>query len=164
MHELLSALWATNVVCRAAQVLPCHTYDKQVQCFYTSTMTTAQRDALAGSWLAERATGNSSITTTTATSAAAAITAATADATAAAEPAGIEQQQGPGSGDGSTSDTSEHAAPEQRSDVLETWMLLEYCERGSLERALARGKLKRPGTNEPDMVRLLHAAGERQPG
>lgn len=39
-------------------------------------------------------------------------------------------------------------------DVLETWMLLEYCDRGSLARAIERGKLqsRAPGGG-PDLVR-----------
>lgn len=38
-------------------------------------------------------------------------------------------------------------------DVLETWMLLEYCDRGSLQRAIERGKLqsRAPGGG-PDLV------------
>lgn len=42
-------------------------------------------------------------------------------------------------------------------DVLETWMLLEYCDRGSLQRAIERGKLqsRAPGGG-PDLVSHCH--------
>ena len=37
---------------------------------------------------------------------------------------------------------------------VETWMLLEYCDRGALSRAVERGKLKsRSGDGGPDLVR-----------
>ena len=37
-------------------------------------------------------------------------------------------------------------------EYLETWMLLEYCDRGSLSFAVERGKLKDRSGNGPDMV------------
>lgn len=41
--------------------------------------------------------------------------------------------------------------------MLETWMLLEYCDRGSLQRAIERGKLqsRAPGGG-PDLVSHCH--------
>ena len=44
----------------------------------------------------------------------------------------------------------------QEDDGIETWMLLEYCDRGSLQRAIERGKLNaRSGEGGPDMVRTM---------
>ena len=52
--------------------------------------------------------------------------------------------------EGSASDQSDHESAGQ-SDLLETWMIMEYCEKGSLERGIAGGHfLKADGS--PDMV------------
>ena len=40
-------------------------------------------------------------------------------------------------------------------DLLETWMLMEFCERGSLERAIKQGKFRRAADGQPEMVRLM---------
>ncbi len=51
--------------------------------------------------------------------------------------------------------TTDSVLLSQEDDGIETWMLLEYCDRGSLQRAIERGKLNsRSGEGGPDMVRL----------
>ena len=40
-------------------------------------------------------------------------------------------------------------------DEFETWMLLEFCDRGSLHRAVERGRISsRNAQGQPDMVRV----------
>jgi hypothetical protein len=41
---------------------------------------------------------------------------------------------------------------DEQDDLLETWMILEYCERGSLERAIKQGRFKKAANGQPEMV------------
>ena len=44
----------------------------------------------------------------------------------------------------------------RKARLVETWMLMEYCERGSLADALRTGRLRRPhGTGLPDLAALV---------
>ncbi len=38
--------------------------------------------------------------------------------------------------------------------LYETWILSEYCDQRTLQEAIAEGKLRLPGGQGPDMVRL----------
>jgi hypothetical protein len=108
-------------------LLPCLAV---VTTFHISTMTINQRSALAKSWLADSKTPEEP------------------DQEAAA---GADAGSNAGSDNSSASDSSESGSPP---DLLETWIIMEFCERGSLERALKLGKFKaRDGS--PEMVRTL---------
>jgi len=56
------------------------------------------------------------------------------------------------------SDEEQAEAKERDRDarLVETWMLMEYCERGSLADALRSGRLRRPDTSgTPDMLAII---------
>jgi hypothetical protein len=100
-----------------------------VTTFHISTMTINQRSALAKSWLADSKTPEEP--------------GQEADAAAADAASDADDNS-----DGSGSDSSEAGSPP---DLLETWIIMEFCERGSLERALKLCKFKaRDGL--PEMV------------
>eukprot|EP00884_Botryococcus_braunii_P005691 jgi/Botrbrau1/15122/Bobra.0283s0001.1 len=39
--------------------------------------------------------------------------------------------------------------------LQETWMILEFCDKGTVEQAMASGRFKTRGTNTPDMLMVL---------
>lgn len=90
-------------------------------------MTINQRSALAKSWLADSKTPEEP------------------DQEAAA---GADAGSDVGSDDSSASGSSKSGSPP---DLLETWIIMELCERGSLERALKLGKFK-TSDGHPEMV------------
>ena len=48
-------------------------------------------------------------------------------------------------------------APRQapQEEQLQTFMLLEYCDRGNLDHAMRSGKFRRKAESGPELVRLL---------
>jgi hypothetical protein len=99
-------------------------------------MTVAERNALAAAWLKEGGAGTSS-----SNSAAHMVAAAAARQASAME----DEQQ-------SSSSNSSGGSDEEQSEALETWMVLEFCEKGTLQRAMSQGRFKRRDSAEPDMV------------
>jgi hypothetical protein len=100
-------------------------------------MTVAQRNALAAAWLKEGGAGASS-----SNSAAHMVAAA-----AARQASAMDEEH-----DHSDSSNSSEGSDEEQSEALETWMVLEFCEKGTLQRALSQGRFKRRDSAQPDMV------------
>jgi hypothetical protein len=98
-------------------------------------MTVAQRTALAASWLKEGGASTSN------PSSAAHMIAARAARQSSADDV-----------DASSSTNSSSGSEDEQSEALETWMVLEFCEKGSLQRALSQGRFKRRNSQQPDMV------------
>lgn len=96
-------------------------------------MTVARRNALAAAWLKEGAASSSNATSSAAHLAAA--RAASADEINA-----------------SSSSNSSDGSYDEAADNEETWMVLEFCDKGSLQRALLQGRFKRRDSQQPDMV------------
>jgi hypothetical protein len=57
---------------------------------------------------------------------------------------GVHQPGSPGSEEHSSDDDGTN-------DVLETWIIMEYCEKGSLERTVLQGRFRR-ADEQPEMV------------
>jgi hypothetical protein len=125
-----------NVTLDAMSLLGCRMW-LQVQTYHISTMTVAQRKALAAAWLEVGGAGASS------SNSAAHMVAAAAEYQAFAM--GEEC-------DYSDSSNSSKGGDEEQSEALETWMVLEFCEKGSLQRALSQGRFRRRDSAQPDMV------------
>lgn len=49
-------------------------------------------------------------------------------------------------------DPEEAKAPRSRPNIVETWMLLEYCDRGNLDGAMRNHRFKRKADSAPDLV------------
>jgi hypothetical protein len=95
-------------------------------------MTVEQRKALAAAWLKESGAGASS--------------------NSAAHRMHEEH-------DRLDSSNSSEGSDEEQSEALETWMVLEFCEKGSLQRALSQGHFKRRDSAQPDMVSAARMGG-----
>uniref|UniRef100_A0A383VHP9 Protein kinase domain-containing protein n=1 Tax=Tetradesmus obliquus TaxID=3088 RepID=A0A383VHP9_TETOB len=109
-----------------------------VQTYHISTMTVARRNALAAAWLKEGAASSSNATSSAAHLAAA--RAASADDINA-----------------SSSSNSSDGSDDEAADNEETWMVLEFCDKGSLQRALLQGRFKRRDSQQPDMIGVYKA-------
>ncbi|WIA11806.1 hypothetical protein OEZ85_011898 [Tetradesmus obliquus] len=109
-----------------------------VQTYHISTMTVARRNALAAAWLKEGAASSSNATSSAAHLAAA--HAASADDINA-----------------SSSSNSSDGSDDEAADNEETWMVLEFCDKGSLQRALLQGRFKRRDSQQPDMIGVYKA-------
>lgn len=124
------AILGTAAILSCCPVLSCPAV---VTTFHISTMTINQRSALAKSWLADSKTPEEP------------------DQEAAEAGADAASDADSDDSSASDSDSSESGSPP---DLLETWIIMEFCERGSLERALKLGKFKaRDG--QPEMVGSL---------
>ncbi|WIA11808.1 hypothetical protein OEZ85_011900 [Tetradesmus obliquus] len=106
-----------------------------VQSYHISTMTVSERNALAKGWLGAEAS----------TSAA---------PKQSPKPSSSAQQ---GGDDDADSSGSNHSSDNEQRDVLETWIIMEFCEKGSLERAVSRGKLVRREDRQPEMIGIYKA-------
>ncbi|DBA69100.1 TPA: hypothetical protein ACH3X2_013106 [Trebouxia sp. C0005] len=49
-----------------------------------------------------------------------------------------------------------HSPDSNAKDEMQTWMLLEYCDRGSMEKACEQNRFKNKQDGKPDMVRAAH--------
>lgn len=96
----------------------------QVACYHVSTMSISERSALAKSWLAESATPE--------------------------DAAAVDQAADDSSSSSGQSGSGTDAPPDS---MLETWIILQFCERGSLDRAVKLGKFLRKTDGQPEMVR-----------
>jgi hypothetical protein len=59
----------------------------------------------------------------------------------------------------SDSSNSSEGSDDEQNEALETWMVLEFCEKGSLQWALSQGHFKRSDSAQPDMVSSARMAG-----
>eukprot|EP00775_Hariotina_reticulata_P008839 gene8839-9018_t len=149
-----------------------------VQTYHISTMTVAQRNALAASWLKEKeskassraARGSSSGNVLKGLAAAGGVSAGPSqpgsgiptgeganEAGAAAGSAGGEQLEAAEderSDDGSSTNSD---TGEEPPELTETWMIMEFCEKGSLERAISHGTFIRRCDRQPEMIGIYKA-------
>jgi hypothetical protein len=140
MRTSLRVCCSYSLQCRSNHMsLVCCWLCLQVQTYHISTMTVAQRNALAAAWLKDGGAGASS-----SNSAAHMVAAA-----AAARQASVMDEEH--HSDSNNSNSSEGSYEEQ-SEALETWMVLEFCEKGTLQRALSQGRFKCRDSAQPDMV------------
>ena len=58
----------------------------------------------------------------------------------------------PGSPGGDSHSSDDSSDDEGANEMLETWIIMEYCEKASLERAIVQGRLKRRSDEQPEMV------------
>eukprot|EP00877_Chromochloris_zofingiensis_P004213 jgi/Chrzof1/13793/Cz08g12190.t1 len=66
----------------------------------------------------------------------------------------VDDEAAESSGDEEHSNSGSQAA---RAEILETWMILEYCERGSLDRAVSAGRFVRRDNQQPEMIGIYKA-------
>eukprot|EP00883_Tetradesmus_obliquus_P005433 jgi/Sobl393_1/1585/SZX64196.1 len=106
-----------------------------VQSYHISTMTVSERNALAKGWLGADA--------------------GTSPAPKQSPKPSSSAQQG--GDDYADSSGSNHSSDNEQRDVLETWIIMEFCEKGSLERAVSRGKFVRREDRQPEMIGVYKA-------
>ncbi|WIA31940.1 hypothetical protein OEZ86_002799 [Tetradesmus obliquus] len=106
-----------------------------VQSYHISTMTVSERNALAKGWLGAEA--------------------GTSPAPKQSPKPSSSAQQG--GDDDEDSSGSNHSSDNEQRDVLETWIIMEFCEKGSLERAVSRGKFVRREDRQPEMIGVYKA-------
>eukprot|EP00879_Flechtneria_rotunda_P007950 GHRR01008329.1.p1 GENE.GHRR01008329.1~~GHRR01008329.1.p1 ORF type:complete len:1448 (+),score=551.05 GHRR01008329.1:1287-5630(+) len=109
-----------------------------VHTYHISTMTITQRNALARTWLAEADCGSAG--------GRASSIGGGRDAANDLEVAGSD-----------SSETSSNSSFDVQKDILETWMLMEFCEKGSLERAIGLGRFIRRQDQKPEMIGIYKA-------
>ncbi|KAF6265892.1 hypothetical protein COO60DRAFT_768059 [Scenedesmus sp. NREL 46B-D3] len=104
-----------------------------VQSYHISTMTVSERNALARGCLG------------------------TEPATSALDKRSPQPSAQQGEDDDAGASGSNHSSDNEPRDVLETWMIMEFCEKGSLERAVSRGKFVRREDRQPEMIGVYKA-------
>lgn len=107
----------------------------QVATYHVSTLSVSQRAAAAKAWLTD--TGLSSTS----------------------RPAGLDKTAGcrrtsSSSAADSSGSSSQTDGDEALPDLLETILVNEYCQGGSLEGAVKLGRFKKTGDGQPDMVSI----------
>eukprot|EP00878_Enallax_costatus_P000820 GHUV01000946.1.p1 GENE.GHUV01000946.1~~GHUV01000946.1.p1 ORF type:complete len:1662 (+),score=542.75 GHUV01000946.1:226-5211(+) len=117
---------------REAQLATNIAHPNVVQTYQISTMTVSQRNALARTWI-EEGNGHSSNLN---------------QLSPAAE--AVE-------GGDNDSSSSNDGNDEPQKDVLETWMIMEFCEKGSLDRAVTRKRFIRKEDGQPEMIGIYKA-------
>eukprot|EP00775_Hariotina_reticulata_P004708 gene4708-4959_t len=122
-----------------------------VQTYHISTMTVSQRNALANSWMQELKAAKAAKRMRQSTS-----SENLAQRLAATGQSRQSDQSGAG-GVGAAVDSDGGGRGSEQPDLMETWMIMEFCEKGSLERAINHGTFVRRSDRQPEMIGIFKA-------